>query len=384
MINIVLDTNILHQEGLSSRNMKLLHRLIIASHVEIYVPEIVKREYLTKITSDCIDKIQEAHKSIAYLISKLERESHLHKEAKKTEENLHSIETLITEQITTDFDNWVNNFSVKILPFKTDCMKKVIDDYFLGNGAYRGPKKREDILDAIIDSSIKELLDDKGVITVAIKDGVFRKYLETSENICLVDSIADFLELQINKEKIIQLDALSTSVENIKTYFNSENFSDILFQYFVNYPDVIRSIYLEEDSISSIEDLKINAYGLTINLPQPDKLTNLHIGSTEHIEESTYSIKLSFDTFATLGFCAYYGDCIHLESDINRNIEMSSMNGDGMCDLNELRRFQFSGFAEVTLPPEMTIDRVKALCLNLTTQDNPVTIELDINLAKII
>lgn len=48
MNSVLLDTNILHQEGLFSRNMQLLSRLVKASYTEIYVPDIVKREYLSK------------------------------------------------------------------------------------------------------------------------------------------------------------------------------------------------------------------------------------------------------------------------------------------------------------------------------------------------
>ncbi|WP_206191803.1 hypothetical protein, partial [Shewanella carassii] len=48
MKNIVLDTNILYQEGLSSGRMKVLAKLVDAELIAVYIPEIVKREFITK------------------------------------------------------------------------------------------------------------------------------------------------------------------------------------------------------------------------------------------------------------------------------------------------------------------------------------------------
>ncbi|BAJ03175.1 hypothetical protein SVI_3204 [Shewanella violacea DSS12] len=38
MINVVLDTNILYKEGLSSVPMLKLHRLVLSEHVRVFVP----------------------------------------------------------------------------------------------------------------------------------------------------------------------------------------------------------------------------------------------------------------------------------------------------------------------------------------------------------
>ncbi|HCW3076446.1 TPA: DUF4935 domain-containing protein, partial [Enterobacter roggenkampii] len=52
MYNIVLDTNILHQEGLHSNDMSILKNLVDAKLVCVHIPSIIAQEFITKrITS---------------------------------------------------------------------------------------------------------------------------------------------------------------------------------------------------------------------------------------------------------------------------------------------------------------------------------------------
>ncbi len=55
MINIILDTNILHKEGLLSGRMQMMEKLVEAGVVTIHIPDIVKREFLTKRVGDVTD-----------------------------------------------------------------------------------------------------------------------------------------------------------------------------------------------------------------------------------------------------------------------------------------------------------------------------------------
>lgn len=65
MISLLLDTNILHQEGLSSGNMQMLHRLVNASHVEVFVPEIVKKEFISRRIMEAREKLKDAQNSLS-------------------------------------------------------------------------------------------------------------------------------------------------------------------------------------------------------------------------------------------------------------------------------------------------------------------------------
>ncbi|HDX0918045.1 PIN domain-containing protein [Stenotrophomonas maltophilia] len=66
-MHLVLDTNILHQENLASANMRTLLRLVESGYVTICIPELVRREYVTKIISECIAKLQAASSQLESL-----------------------------------------------------------------------------------------------------------------------------------------------------------------------------------------------------------------------------------------------------------------------------------------------------------------------------
>ena len=64
MINILIDTNIILQEGFESRQMQILRRLVQGEKVQVYIPEIVKREFLTKKSSDISSDIHSICKKL--------------------------------------------------------------------------------------------------------------------------------------------------------------------------------------------------------------------------------------------------------------------------------------------------------------------------------
>lgn len=75
MKNIVLDTNILHQEGLSSGRMKVLAKLVDDELVTIHIPDIVKREFITKRSSEITDAIHTIQSNLKTIHRKVDRKT---------------------------------------------------------------------------------------------------------------------------------------------------------------------------------------------------------------------------------------------------------------------------------------------------------------------
>ena len=61
MLNVLLDTNILHEEGLNSTRVRRIQRLIKSNDLKLIIPEIVVNEFksirIEQANSD-LDKIQ--------------------------------------------------------------------------------------------------------------------------------------------------------------------------------------------------------------------------------------------------------------------------------------------------------------------------------------
>lgn len=385
MISLLLDTNILHQEGLSSGNMQMLRRLVSASHVEVFVPEIVKKEFLSRRIMEAKEKLKDAQNSLTAVGKKVSKTSDAQTKTNEAQATIKEIDTVVDEIICNDFSQWEKSLSIYILPFKPEVMTEVMDEYFSGGSVYRKPKSREDIPDAIINKSIDELIAEKQKITVAIKDGAFKKHLSKDGNITLVDSLDMFLNIESNKNKISELDALSERTGEIVKYLNGDEFRTLLLSYLTKSKDDIEGIYIEdEDDISNKEELEVDTFGEQINFPQADTVQNLIVEGVNHLSNKSYSLKISFIANATLNYCAYYGDYMYLDEDTCRDVSMDSMNGDGICDLSELLKFKFHGYVEIGFEEELNIDAIKTHSRYLGSETNPITVELEIDNAEIV
>lgn len=384
MKTVIVDTNILHQEGLYSRNMQLLGRLALFGYVEICVPEIVKREFISKRFLDSSEKLRYARNSLASILKKVNKETEFHLEIVNSQKGIRSIESNLESQINQDFDNWVRTSKVVILPFEESCMKNVLDEYFSGGGVYRKPKHREDIPDAMIFSSIQSLLDERGEIEVIVKDGAFRKHLDTFEKINTYSELAGFLDLDENQNNLKQLDKISEKVESIKSFLATDEFVESLHKTLSVRKDDIEEIYLEDAQIQNKDFLEIDSFGENLNYPSPEDITDLKVTSVDRLSDFVYSIEVEFITSARLNYCSTYSDYMYLEENTYRDVSLDSMNGDGMCDLSEILMFKLSGNIDLTVTDKMSLDELKAHSKYLGNSDCEITIEINMNSAEIV
>lgn len=158
-MNIVLDTNIIHQEGLGSRNMLLLSRLSKSYKVDVYIPEIVKREYLSK-------KIATAREDLSIVSNRLDSikkwigaNKEFAEEVREIERKFKVLHQNVEKPIIESFDQWVNDCSINIIAFIPSNMEKVLNDYFSGDGVFKKAKNREDLPDAMIYTTIQDILE---------------------------------------------------------------------------------------------------------------------------------------------------------------------------------------------------------------------------------
>ena len=377
---VVMDTNILRHEGLSSRKMQLLHRLIQADHIELFIPEIVMREYVTKKIYDSLQELQDAHIKLESLKKNIGRDTELQAKADTAQQLMLSIKEGLETKIWDDFNQWINDFSVTILPFKTECMKEVIDDYFTGGGVYRKPKHRDDIPDAIINSSINELLADKKSLTVIIKDGFFKTHLSSKQNVTVCDSLPDYLEMDNNRNKINELDKLSTRTREVKNFLGSKSFADRLLSYLINSKNIIEYIYLEGSAVIARNKFIEETFGERINLPHADRIRELQLSNPEHLNGDDYSVEITFTTLASLDFCADFFYYIEFEDE--PSLTMDSMNADGMCDISADDYFTFKGFIEINIPEKLNIEEVEDYIRTLGSNGNPISLNLEIESAS--
>ncbi|AUI81051.1 PIN domain-containing protein [Alteromonas macleodii] len=384
MRNIVLDTNILHQEGLSSRNMLLLKRLIKAEAVHLHIPEIVKREFISRKIYEAKESLKKSSDSLAILLKKSFYDNNFKDSIVNAQTILNTAEMAIENQILEQFNRWVDDLAVNVIDFKPEDINQVLDDYFSGNGVYRKAKSREDIPDAMICSIITNLLRTEEKLSIVIKDGTFKAHLETLAGITIYDSLADVLEERSLKTEIEQLDNLSEKAETIKGYLSSPQFLEKLYSFLQDTKSEVGELYLEEQDVILNDQFGIQSFGERVDYVDPSTLKELKIDDVAWLENESYSLKISFIAKGTVLYCATYGEYLILEKNLERDVSYDSMNGDGICDLSEVMDLLFEGLITVDIEKELDVEAVKAHCEYLDSPSNPIRISLDIDTVEVL
>ncbi|MDM8565971.1 PIN domain-containing protein [Candidatus Halobeggiatoa sp. HSG11] len=389
MITLIIDTNILHQEGLYSHNMQLLMRLSLADHVEIYIPELVKREFLTKKVSYSKDDVQKVHNGLSSIIKRLKNKSTLSSSIIDIQQSCRNIENCIEEEINKEFDVWVLNHKINIIPFDINCMNTVMDEYFLGKGVYRRAKSREDIPDAIINSSIMSLKKEKGDLTVILKDGFFKKHLEKIQNIYVFNSIKEFLHEKDNENKLEELDYLS-KINAIKEYLSSDNFTKKMLDGLIKHEceieglEGLECLCLEDDSISFIDKLGVDSFGERVEHPQIETIDNFLINNAEYLTEKTFSLEVEFTMTATVNYCISFIDYGYLLKNTNREVVDDGMNSEGIHDVSEERDLKFTGYIELYIHNNLVLEEIKNQNNRIGAKNSPLQYLLEVEHANIL
>lgn len=385
MIDIVLDTNILHQEGLFSRNMQLLGRLAQSEQISIHVPELVKREYLSKRIAETSEKIQSMQTGLTDISKKLDRDNAIYSLINNTHSELERIASSISVAIENDFEKWQVVNMVEVLQVDPGKVGDVFNDYFNGGGVFRKPKSREDLPDAFINVCVQSLLAEKGKIDVVIKDGAFQKHLETVANIAVFETLGEFLETSKVSALFAALDAKSKQIGALKNLFYSPAFQTYLSAYLMKADDTIDNIYIEENTIDGVERIGIEScFGVSVNYPQAKSIREIHFGEVMQVSEGHFSIEISFISLASLHYCADYYEYTNLPAERKLAVEETGMNGDGISDLEEMREVFLSGHVELRFDPKLNAEQLTTHIEYLDTKRSQVNVEIEMNKAKIL
>ncbi|HDV2410990.1 TPA: DUF4935 domain-containing protein, partial [Escherichia coli] len=339
MYNVVLDTNILHAEGIHSRGMATLKKLIDEGIVKVHLPELVVREFSTKK----ITVINEAYNKAINILRGTERE------ARGSEESiLRDIDELkniiddkvkvLDEKINGAVRQWIQDFRINIIPLHSEFTSTVFENYFCGNGVFKSKKSREDIPDAFISLSIEKLHDEVGELMVVLKDALFRKHLSGLDGVKVYDSL----------DELFQLPNIRASLENeaASSFLTSSLFRTALENFLQQKPNYFEGFYLEiTEGTELLADWVIGAHTEINDYGQVKDIT---ISDVIRKSESNYSAKISFKLDSNISYVTDYGEVLKIERDKNRSADCWSMTGDGMCDLNENVNLTLEGDLSIT------------------------------------
>ncbi|MFP3647833.1 PIN domain-containing protein [Paraburkholderia sp. SIMBA_054] len=383
MIKVALDTNILHQEGLYSRNMQYLARLASSGGLKVFVPDMVRREFLTKKLVDAHEKFDVAKSGLIDVAKGLDRQGRVNGMLSKIQEQLNEVRSHMKTTLEAEFEAWCVSSHVSILNFDNASLPAVIDDYFNGTGPYRKIKSREDIPDAIISSCICALTETSDRVFVVLKDGYLRRHLANLPKITVSENLSDFFKIEDVARLVNEIDAKIKNVEELKNYFSSILFQDELSQYLFGSGEHLDEVYLQEDAIEGTSRLEAYDYGASINEPEFSEVHNVDFADVAFIDAGHMSIKVAFTTACRIDYCASYASYIGLPLETRDKIKERSVSGHGIADLSENREVRLQGYVDLLFPKHSTLDELKVHSQYLADGSSRIKVELNVEHAII-
>ncbi|WP_312409623.1 hypothetical protein [Comamonas sp.] len=260
-------------------------------------------------------------------------------------------------------------------------MRQVLEDYFLGAGAFRKPKHRDDMPDAIVASGIWAMLSKYQNLHIAVKEGAFRRHLQTEPKYRLVDGLTEFFTLEMVAQITKALDGNEKDLDAQIKLFASEDVKTRVVEYLRNAKDLLDDVYVEEEKITGLEALEMHIFGASLNYAQASAISNVDFSEPALVDSGHFSIPVTISTRAQILYGASYGEVAEFES--SRAIDNWSMDGECLCDLIEVREVELIGFLDLRFTPELTPAVLEVHTEYLQAEKPMIEIGLEISTAQV-
>ncbi|MEZ8100257.1 PIN domain-containing protein [Vibrio bivalvicida] len=294
MIKILLDTNILHQEGLQSSRFQVLHRLIKSNAICLVIPEMVLKEYKSKRK----DQAEAELKKLNSALDNLNRKSILDKE-KYVVRQFTSFVSSSIQEAERFVDKWVEENKVVVPLISETSIDDIFKSYFSGTGAFRNKKQREDIPDAVILDAIEKLAKE-GELFVVAKDGVLIEAIKDIDNVVLFKDLSEVIEVPQLKATLADLNAREMKVTSIIETLSTSDSCYEVSQYLTdNYLVKVEGFY-DEDFVELPYDL--GNIELTEHEVRVLNLKEVLVDSPRYLGNGKFAYALSAECEAELSF----------------------------------------------------------------------------------
>jgi len=359
-MKVSLDTNILHQEGFKSQNMQILERLASAGMLEISIADLVLKEYETKRVSEIGSNFQSIASRCEEVIKTLRKAGAESEPLKALLASLDSLEASVCEELERSTGKWLGRCSVKVMEQDPKIYKQLWSDYFNGHGAFKKAKNREDIPDAVIGLSLVDYAASEK-LAVVCKDGQLKGYLDRVENLDVYDGLDALIATRGIQDLLRLLDAKDTKIEGLKVAIGSDVFKDKVFEYICKHESDLYYACWKDDEVFNQHMLPLPSYGgVVVNGPVVNSIGGISYGPVACINTNHFVMPISFVCDVPVDFACGYGDYLQMPDDEKGEIELESMDGDGICDASVIMQAEVYGQIVVVCLEEMSADGLLA------------------------
>ncbi|MCK5509252.1 MAG: DUF4935 domain-containing protein [Desulfobacterales bacterium] len=380
MLTVLFDTNILHQESLYSSRIQRFQRLLKNSECKLIIPEMVIKEYRTKRISIA----KKEFSNINNCLNTLQKRKFITNNGELFPSSWNRTCEDCINNISTEVDSWVKENNVEIYKISNTSIDTLFANYFEGNGAFREPKCREDIPDAVIYDAIINIAKNTKLYVI-VKDGGLQKSLRKIENVECFSSLDKFLNIDSIKEITIKFDKQNSRINTILNYLESTDCAVNLQSYF--YKVGINGIgftFSSEYLVFPFDYDDINIINPEVIATDHEEEKDFYFHKPHYLGNNKFSVSFSFESKASINFNCHEEEYEYLPYKIRKQLSIKTTDDSTILHVSGVIDVEFNGVVTISnIAEELTPQELIVHFSYLGAEECKISCTLDIESAEI-
>jgi hypothetical protein len=323
MLHVVLDTTVLRNDPARKKAaFQSLKRLSQVKAVQVYIPYVVKHEFLSQEEELYQSQVQK----IISCVQDLQRRPLPETTAKLLESSIESFKQIkpeLSQFSEYELQVWCEVTGAEVLPVHISHGQRVIDSYFQGKSPFKKKKSREDFPDAFIWQAIFDISENLPQIYVVTNDSAVSTALTTQKNIISVRNLDDFIALEAC-QKIIQKLEFEEARESNKAA-NLRRVINLLPDNKLSVTYSMESALVKEFQGKVIKsfDIPTHNHKATVDYLGNIEDVDFHIGQVSYYGSSIFVIRFSVKMEALLSYFIDKADYWALDDEKTERMSMN-------------------------------------------------------------
>jgi PIN domain len=206
--NVVLDTNIYRKNPKrSDLPFETLERLCKAGVLCLHLPYVVEREFQTQQIEQYQKDISDSLLGLKSIIRKGLPPAEL-ANVQGIHDSIKTVEPLLIAAAEAPLISWAEAISAKRHPITESAAQSAMEAYFQGHPPFTKLKIRDDIPDAFIFQTIKDVSAIEPALIVLSEDGKLANAARNIPNVIVHNSLSAMIESEPIKAEILKLDGV--------------------------------------------------------------------------------------------------------------------------------------------------------------------------------
>lgn len=208
MINVLIDTSILRQDPQrKSAAFQVLTKMGNLGELTLHIPYFVRQEFISQRKEDYSGSLREVERILTKVVKKP-----LQKDLKDSlEKQLLGVQATIPsidDWIRQEFDSWSRHVGAENHPIKEHHGERVAKAYFSGKPPFKKAKAREDMPDAFILETVRDVLTVVECLNIVVGDKRLKAGCEQLKNTIVYSTLDEFIKSNQCREALIETDVV--------------------------------------------------------------------------------------------------------------------------------------------------------------------------------